>query len=259
MILSHSLATAAPTTGTLRREVVARRRCVFPMEVINSNSVSEVEFRAWDLAAGAAMMVLGPDFRIRWCNRAFAQQMGMDAVRTVGAELEELCPPGLVAERRHYLRPLFARGDRVHFRQLFCGRRVCVTSARLGFNSLGQDAFLCAYFPCTGNHCGDKLLAKVGCLGEFAPLSRSELRVTHAFAQGLTREAIADRLYRSHHTVQEHLKRVYQKMGVSREVELALRLAKSGIGGFSVEEWGEIVAATTPRVRIASAPASADP
>lgn len=56
---------------------------------------------------------------------------------------------------------------------------------------------------------------------ELAPLSRRELEVADLAAGGLSSEAIAERLFLSVRTVDNHLQHVYQKLGIGSRSELA--------------------------------------
>lgn len=51
-------------------------------------------------------------------------------------------------------------------------------------------------------------------------LTPRERQVAELVVTGLTDRAIAAELWLSHHTVSQHVKRVYRKLGVSSRVEL---------------------------------------
>ena len=55
-------------------------------------------------------------------------------------------------------------------------------------------------------------------------LTEREREVTRLVARGLSTEAIAARLYLSRWTVQDHLKAIFQKVGVSTRGELVARV-----------------------------------
>ncbi|MFF7558180.1 helix-turn-helix transcriptional regulator [Streptomyces olivaceus] len=55
-------------------------------------------------------------------------------------------------------------------------------------------------------------------------LSDAERRVARAAARGLTNREIAGKLYLTTSTVEQHLTRVYRKLGVSSRVQLQSRL-----------------------------------
>ena len=51
-------------------------------------------------------------------------------------------------------------------------------------------------------------------------MSRAEREVALMFCKGLTDKEIADRLFRSYHTVRTQKRTIYQKLGVSKDTEL---------------------------------------
>jgi DNA-binding NarL/FixJ family response regulator len=58
------------------------------------------------------------------------------------------------------------------------------------------------------------------------PLSRREREVASLVAAGLSSRAVAEQLYLSVRTVENHLARVYDKLGVSSRAELAAALGE---------------------------------
>jgi DNA-binding CsgD family transcriptional regulator len=78
-------------------------------------------------------------------------------------------------------------------------------------------------------------LVKVGADGEdgadpgWASLTESELRVVSCVAGGKTNRSIAEELYLSHHTVDAHLKHIYQKLDIHSRVELTVQALQRGI------------------------------
>jgi len=61
-------------------------------------------------------------------------------------------------------------------------------------------------------------------LAEAYGLTARERRVSNLVAQGLPNAAIAARLYLSIYTVQDHLKAIFEKLGVSNRGQLVARL-----------------------------------
>ena len=51
-------------------------------------------------------------------------------------------------------------------------------------------------------------------------MSRAEREVALMFCRGRTDKEIADRLFRSYHTVRTQKRTIYQKLGVSKDTEL---------------------------------------
>ena len=62
--------------------------------------------------------------------------------------------------------------------------------------------------------------------GTGSDLTAAELPVAELAAQGLRNKEIASTLHLSVKTVETHLSRAYQKLGVSSRVELARRLGR---------------------------------
>lgn len=62
---------------------------------------------------------------------------------------------------------------------------------------------------------------------ELTPLSRRELEIADLAAGGLSSEEIAERLFLSVRTVDNHLQHVYQKLGIGSRSELARALGRS--------------------------------
>lgn len=60
------------------------------------------------------------------------------------------------------------------------------------------------------------------------PLTSRENEVLALVADGLSNRAVAQRLYLSVRTVENHLARIYQKMGVSSRTEAAVRALQAG-------------------------------
>lgn len=63
---------------------------------------------------------------------------------------------------------------------------------------------------------------------EWASLTTSEQAVCDLVAEGLTNRDVALRLHVSPHTVNTHLRHVFQKLAVSTRAELAARPARRG-------------------------------
>jgi DNA-binding CsgD family transcriptional regulator len=61
-------------------------------------------------------------------------------------------------------------------------------------------------------------------------LSRTQKIIAWLVSQALTNQAIARRLYLSPHTVNYHLRQIYQKLGINSRVELA-RIVQEQTGG----------------------------
>jgi DNA-binding NarL/FixJ family response regulator len=65
-------------------------------------------------------------------------------------------------------------------------------------------------------------------LGGSRPLSKRELEIARLVAEGLSNRQISQRLKLSEHTIKNYLFRVFEKLGVSSRVELALFALRRG-------------------------------
>ncbi|WP_199845793.1 response regulator transcription factor, partial [Streptomyces europaeiscabiei] len=63
-----------------------------------------------------------------------------------------------------------------------------------------------------------------------ATLTARELEIAELVAQGLTSQAVADRLYVSRRTVETHVSRIFRKTGVSSRTALATLMARRRAG-----------------------------
>lgn len=218
------------------------------MKQKNSGPVSLTEFRAWSALPGVALTIGDSHEVVQWCNAAFAEAFARTPEQMVGLRYGDYLPEHVLEERRELWRPMREHGERVEYDQFFSDRRVHTTCAPLHPEVMGENMFIFRFVAEHEPTNRDKLAA-AAVPGEFLVLSPAELRVLHAFAQGWSREEMARRMYRSPHTIQVHLKNIYAKLSIHREVDLALRLGKSGLGGFSVAEWEKIVEASTKAQR----------
>ena len=61
---------------------------------------------------------------------------------------------------------------------------------------------------------------------ELTPLSRRELEIADLAGDGLRSDQIAERLFLSVRTVDNHLQHIYQKLGIGSRAELAAALGR---------------------------------
>jgi DNA-binding CsgD family transcriptional regulator len=60
-------------------------------------------------------------------------------------------------------------------------------------------------------------------------LTPAEIEVVQLVTTGLTNREIGERLYKSRHTVESHLRHVFAKLGVSSRVELTAAATKRSL------------------------------
>ena len=61
-------------------------------------------------------------------------------------------------------------------------------------------------------------------------MSRAEREVALAFCRGLSDKEIADRLFRSYHTIRVQKREIYRKLGISKETELLWYMVMERLG-----------------------------
>jgi DNA-binding CsgD family transcriptional regulator len=72
----------------------------------------------------------------------------------------------------------------------------------------------------------------------WSDLSQTQRIIGWLVSQGLTNQQIARRLYLSPHTVNYHLRQIFQKLGINSRVELA-RIVQEQTGGRPEELGGD--------------------
>ncbi|MFO0831313.1 MAG: helix-turn-helix transcriptional regulator [Phycisphaerales bacterium] len=161
--------------------------------------------------------------------------------------MDTLVPFGAAEERQRLCDPAL-HGGRAQFVALCNGRRCLVHAVPLDDAAFGTAGVLMVMSPALSRSEGRGVpCAHVPEMGNrLGRLSRAELAVAYLFASGLTTEAIGDRLNRSEHTVNDHMKSIHRKLGISRQVELVTLLAFAGIAGFTEAEWCAMTGVTIP-------------
>jgi LuxR family transcriptional regulator, maltose regulon positive regulatory protein len=106
-------------------------------------------------------------------------------------------------------------------------RRVLADALGRGSHGPYTRDLLAAFRPSTAPLSGPAARAACDTLAE--PLSPRELEVLPLIAQGLSNQAIADRLYLSLHTVKTHARTIYAKLGVGSRTQAVARARALGI------------------------------
>ncbi len=196
----------------------------------------------------ARMAVFDSHWILRSCCESFATGLGASPESLVGVHLDAIVGADAGADRRDLCRPAMERGERVQYATICAGRRSIVTVFPLDSSAFGHEGVLTVVCPASSPEEGRGLpVARVPALGNgLGKLSKAELCVAYLFATGLTVAQIGERLSRSEHTVNDHIKAIHRKLNVSRQVELATFLAHAGIAGFTESEWCLLTHANMP-------------
>lgn len=68
-------------------------------------------------------------------------------------------------------------------------------------------------------------------------LTRAEREIALAFCRGLSDKEVADRLFRSYHTVRTEKRAIYRKLGISKDTELLWYMILEKLGKeFNINE-----------------------
>ena len=86
------------------------------------------------------------------------------------------------------------------------------------------------------------------------PLSKREEEITYLVAEGFSNRQISERLGLSEHTIKNYLFRVFEKIGVSTRVGLALYALKQGKGGHKSLSSARMSSLSDPPLILAKSP-----
>lgn len=98
-----------------------------------------------------------------------------------------------------------------------CGRWVLIHASCLSSTSGAPGDTAIIIEPATASEMAPLIVEAYG-------ITPRELEVTNALARGLSISAIAGQLHLSRYTVQDHLKRIYEKVGVASRAELVAKM-----------------------------------
>ncbi|HEX2838654.1 MAG TPA: LuxR C-terminal-related transcriptional regulator [Phycisphaerales bacterium] len=200
------------------------------------------------MVPGTGVVVRDRNWKVVWCNDMFARQFGGSPESMKGTSIYDILPADAAEERVQFMRQSVEQRVRVQYISMWCGKRSSTTILPLDPASFGHEGVLVvlapALCPDEGRDlpvCGTPVLG-----GGLERLSKAELCIAYLFARGLTPTEIGVRLSRSEHTINDHIKAIHRKLGVSRAPELATILAHSGIAAFTEAEWCGLSGATIP-------------
>lgn len=184
-----------------------------------------------------------------WCNNEFAREVGKTPQELLGSKLSDVLPPDLVEQRLPLLRDTIDNGATHEYQSLLLGRRWITRLIPLDPAALGRRGIFVTICRGVEDPTAPPLqLISIPDLGPLKSLSRRELEVMYYVAQGHDAPEIAEKLFRSTHTVRDHIKSIHEKLGVSSRGELVRLAVSRGILGFGEKEWEAITAATVPHM-----------
>ena len=129
-----------------------------------------------------------------------------DIISAIYEMIEQFYPGALAALKKEY--------ERCIPNMSFYRYRIVVKTADI--DSFGRIHLECVPCPLRG----ECRLENVVCRPEFAHnLSDAEMRVMRLWHQGLNKEEIAEQLYLSAHTVNNHIRNAYIRLGIHSKAE----------------------------------------
>ncbi|HLP84246.1 MAG TPA: LuxR C-terminal-related transcriptional regulator [Phycisphaerales bacterium] len=185
-----------------------------------------------------------------WCNQEYAALHNTTASAMIGRSLFDVLPQAHAEERLRLMQPTLDTGVVSEYYQLWRGARWltrCFPLKESVFAKRGLFVILARLAPETHPDDTDTRPMVVSPeYGELGVLSRRELEVLYLLARGYDAPEIGKRLFRSTHTINDHIKAIHQKLNIdSRAAVVKLAVAR-GLLGFDQAEWEALAAHQKP-------------
>lgn len=218
------------------------------------NTVSSRPVRRDDLELlgsfpGLACSVRDEHSRLKWANQSYAREVfRADAVppSRLGRDLHDLVGNRAAEERQALHRRVMETGEPSLHYQLHCDRRGLAVILPLDAESFGHHGVLTITNLSPGvipAPYGDTVhtLRTPAMPGQLALLTRRELEVLYLCAQGLSVPQIAEKLFRSTKTMENHIRSIHIKLGIRGRGDLVRYCVERGLHAFTWEEWLDII------------------
>jgi DNA-binding CsgD family transcriptional regulator len=208
------------------------------------------DFAPFDGIEGLCALARDPRLTQLWCNQEYASLHNSTPQAMVGRNLFDVLPKAHADERMKLMQPTLDTGLVTEYYQLWRGARWltrCFPLKEAAFGTRGLFVILARLTPEVAPDESDTRPMVVSPeYGELGVLSRRELEVLYLLAKGYDAPEIGKRLFRSTHTINDHIKAIHQKLNIdSRAAVVKLAVAR-GLLGFDQEEWQKIAAQQKP-------------
>lgn len=232
------------------------------MNEISSLIDQETLFASLADDSGLAVAVVAENGKILYANDAIAHVLDPDHTpgRTItGRTIHDFRSAASADERVRVLKAALDSGDPVVFDatargvrfryvvrpidQRIDGLRAVLITGRPVSTPRRVGDLLDQIDPVKPNHGVQFVEAKNNDLGALENLTRRELEVLSYIGQGLSTQAIANKLGRSVKTIEGHRVSLGVKLGVTNRVELARIAIRAGLAPFDASADGETVSA----------------
>lgn len=142
--------------------------------------------------------------------------VGTDIIRVIYDKIAEFYPDALKALNKEYARLMDEGYKRFRIVNRFLKCNFGIIDKTLDLNERGEFKFECVPCPLRG----ECKLENVVCSPKFdSRISDAEMRVLQYVYRNRDREYIADKLCLSEHTVNNHIKNAYARIGVHSQAE----------------------------------------
>jgi DNA-binding CsgD family transcriptional regulator len=198
---------------------------------------------------GLACSVRDDHARLKWANHTYSREVfGSDSVPAsrLGRDLHDIVSDVAADERQALQRQVINTGTPALCYQLHCDRRALAVVLPLDPESFGHAGVLSVSNLSPGGvpaPYGDTVhtLRTPAKPGQLALLTRRELEVLYLCAQGLSVPQIAEKLFRSTKTMENHIRSIHIKLGIRGRGDLVRYCVERGLHAFKWEEWLDII------------------
>jgi DNA-binding CsgD family transcriptional regulator len=204
------------------------------------------QFAPFDQISGLCALARDVSLVQLWCNHEYAQLHNTTSQAMTGKSLYDVLPRAHAEERAALMRPTIESGIVTEYYQLWRGARWltrCFPLDPQAFGTPGLFVILARLAPQTHPDDDDMRPMVVSPeYGELGVLSRRELEVLYLLAIGLDAAEIGKKLFRSTHTVNDHIKSIHQKLNIDSRAQVVKLAVARGLLGFDHDEWISLVA-----------------
>jgi DNA-binding CsgD family transcriptional regulator len=208
--------------------------------------MSPKDFAPFDYVPGLLALARDAKMVQLWCNGEYAKLHNTTPEAMAGKSLFDILPREHAEERASLMKPTLESGVVTEYYQLWRGARWltrCFSLDPQAFGTPGLFVILARMAPETHPDDDDTRPMVVSPeYGELGVLSRRELEVLYLLAIGLDAPEIGKKLFRSPHTINDHIKAIHQKLKIDSRAQLVKLAVARGLLGFDHEEWLQIAA-----------------
>ncbi len=186
--------------------------------------------------------------RLLWCNEEYGRTVGRTCEQLLGTTLEEIMAVEAARERIDLMMQILETGYPGAYFQVWNDRRYMTAVWRLDPAAFGCEGAFIILTRAFGEREVDTIdydhlkVTSTPHFDKLDKLTRRELEVLYYAALGMTSDEVAQRLFRSIKTVENHLASISHKMDFKGRAELVRFATARGIVAFAEHEWIKLAA-----------------